>query len=104
MNVRIDEEGIRFRIVPADLLVLLDGSELKQRIGIGAQSFEYRILPVVSGEEMKLEMTGNGFILSVPRAALEQLCGLGRSKNGISVKSGAAEISLQVDLKAYKAA
>jgi hypothetical protein len=104
MNVRIDEEGIRFRIVPSDLSVLLGGGELKQRVSIGADNFEYRIVPIVSGQEMALEMNGNGFILSVPPAALEQLRGLGKSKNGISVKSGDAEISLQVDLKAYKAA
>ncbi|MCE9508695.1 MAG: hypothetical protein K8R48_10360 [Alphaproteobacteria bacterium] len=104
MNVRIDEDGVRFRIVPADLSLLLGGSELKQRVSIGAQSFEYRILPAASAREMALAMTGNGFTLSVPHAALEQLGGLGRSKNGVSVKSGDVEISLQVDLKAYKAA
>jgi len=106
MNVRIDEDSIRFRIIPADLLNLLDGGEIKQRVGIGARYFECRILPVASARDMELELAGQGFTLSVPRAELERLRDLGRSKDGISVKSGGAEISLQVDLKAraYKAA
>jgi hypothetical protein len=49
---------------------------------------------------MELEMAVAGFCLSVPRAALEELRGLGRSKEGISFRQGGVDISVQVDVKA----
>lgn len=96
MNVRIDKEGFRFRIIPADLSALLEGKELVE----SACGFTYRIVPVFSGLLMELRMANHGFYLLVPQATLEELRDMGRSKEGIGIQQGDAEISLQVDLKA----
>lgn len=96
MNVRIDEDSIRFRIIPDDLASLLDGKEIEQHV-IG---FTCRITSGLPGKEMDLQMAENGFTLSVSRAILEQLRDMGRSKEGISIQKSDIEISLQVDLKA----
>lgn len=99
MNLKISENSFRFRITPGDLDDLLRGCDVDQRVCIGHHCFTYRISPVSRGEEMSLEMAVAGFCLYVPRAALEELRGMGRSKNGISIRQGNVDIALQVDLK-----
>lgn len=98
MNVRIDESGVRFRIVPDDLTALLAGQRLEQEVAIGTQSIFYEIVPADAGE-MALTAQNMRFTLVIPRRALEELRDLGRSKKGISVRQGDADVALQVDLK-----
>lgn len=99
MNLRIAENSFRFRITPVDIDMLLRGQDVDQRICIGAHCFTYRISPVASEKHMTLEMAAAGFCLFVPKATLADLRDLGRSKEGISVKQGDVEISLQLDIK-----
>jgi hypothetical protein len=100
MNLRISENDFRFRITPADLDALLQGREIDQRTRLYPHSFSFRISPVEDRADMELEMAVGGFCLFVPRAALESLRGLGRSRDGIAVSQGGVRISLQVDIKA----
>lgn len=99
MNLRISEDGFRFRITPEDLDILLRGREIDQRVCLGAHCFTYRIAPVTFEKDMKLEMAVAGFCLSVPQAMLEELRDLGRSKEGLSVMQGDVNIALQLDVK-----
>ena len=99
MNLRISENSVRFRITAEDLEILIQGRNIDQRICMGAVCFSYRISPVSSGMDMRLEMGGNGFSLSVPRNDLEQLRALGRSREGISILHDGVDVSLQLDLK-----
>lgn len=100
MNLKISENNFRFRITQEDLDNLLRGQDIDQRVCLGAHCFTYRISPVTLDREMRLEMAIAGFCLFVPRKILEELRDLGRSKNGISIRQGGVEISLQVDLRA----
>lgn len=99
MNLRISEDGFRFRITPEDLDTLLRGREIDQRVCLGAHCFTYRIAPVKFEKDMKLEMAVAGFCLSVPHAMLEELYDLGRSKEGLSAMQGDVNIALQLDIK-----
>ena len=99
MNLRIEENGFRFRITDNDLQSLLQGCDINQHVRVGRQGFSYRIAPVSDKKEMVLEMADSGFCLYVPHKSLECLRDLGRSKEGISVRQDETEISLQVDIK-----
>lgn len=99
MNLRISEDGFRFRITPEDLDKLLQGREIDQSVCLGAHCFTYRIAPVTHERDMKLEMAVAGFCLSVPQAMLEELRDLGRSKSGLSRIQGDVNITLQLDIK-----
>lgn len=99
MNLKISENNFRFRIAPDDLDRLLRGQDVDQRVCLGAHCFTYRISPASAGTKMELEMAIAGFCLTVPREILEELRDMGRSKNGVSVKQGDVDISLQVDIK-----
>lgn len=99
MNIRIAENSFRFRITPADLDMLLRGQDIDQRICIGAHCFTCCISPVAPEKHMTLEMAVAGFCLFVPKETLADLHDLGRSKEGILVKHGDVEISLQLDIK-----
>jgi hypothetical protein len=98
MSIRLDEEGIRFRIAPEGLALLLQGQPLLQHIPTGMSSVQYRIVPADSGD-MVIEIRDMEISLSVPRVSLEALRDLGRSKKGIFVRQGNAQIALQVDMK-----
>lgn len=99
MNLRISENKFRFRITPEDLDMLLRGRDVDQRVCIGAHCFTYRISPMAPEKHMTLEMAVAGFCLFVPRATLEELRDLGRSKTGVSVMQGAVDIALELDIK-----
>lgn len=99
MNLRISENSFRFRITPEDLDALLRGHDVDQRVCLGAHCFTYRISPVSPEQHMTLEMAVAGFCLFVPRATLEELRDLGRSKEGVSIMQGDVDISLQLDIK-----
>lgn len=94
MNVRMDEEGVRFRITPEDLEILLRGEEIRHQI----VDFYCAILPREEGG-LSLNAASRGLALCVPILDLERLRDMGRSKNGVSVCQDGIEISLQVDLK-----
>lgn len=98
ISMRFDAEGIRFRVTPEELGLLLKGQDVVQRIVTGTGSVEYSIKPVAEGD-MRMAIEGMRFTLSVSRSSLERLRDLGRSKKGIAVKQGNADISLQVDMK-----
>lgn len=99
MNLRISEEGFRFRVTSEDLSTLLHGREIDQSVCLGAHCFAYRITPVTFEKDMKLEMAIAGFCLYVPQTMLEELRDLGRSKKGLSVMQGDVNIALQLDIK-----
>jgi len=96
MNVRIDKDAVRFRITSEDLAVLLQGSEIAHQI----LNFKYRIVPSADAAGMDLKTSDQGFVLTAPFALLHNLQGMGRSRDGLSVRQGNVEVSLQVDLKA----
>lgn len=97
-SIRIDKESIRFRISPVELEKLLEGVCIPQSLMTGESIIEYSITPTSEGK-MKLGTREMKLSLVVPRQDLEYLRDMGRSKKGVSVKQGDAEVSLQVDLK-----
>lgn len=99
MNLRMDEEGIRFRITPEELEALLRGESILHSLKIGESFLEYAILPVRAGTAMTLQFADGNLILSVPAAELEKLRALGRSKHGLLARQDGLDIGLQVDLK-----
>lgn len=99
MNVRIEEESVRFRLTPDDYSRLLEGQNIVQRVNIG-KIFHVSVIPVAAGT--RLDISGEGLTLYVSDEALKDLGSLGRSKSGILFRQGDAEISLQIDLKQQK--
>lgn len=102
MNIRIEEGNVRFRITPDDYNVLSGGGELRGGVNVGTGIIGFRIVPVQAEESTRLEAVGCNLDLFVSRSMLEELNSLGRSKSGIVIRQGDAEISLQIDMKQQK--
>lgn len=100
-SIRIDKDSIRFRISPVELEKLLEGESLPQYLMTGGRNIEYSISPTQEGK-MQLDTHEMKLSLLVPQRDIESLRDMGRSKKGISIRQGSAEVSLQVDLKMQK--
>lgn len=101
MNLRISENHFRFRVTPDDLDALLSGQRLEQKFAIGGKDFQYGISPSIS-DGMRLDVEPAKISLCVPHQMLEELCNLGRSKEGLFVAQGDIEVALQLDIKTQK--
>lgn len=98
MNLRIDEEGFRFRIIPDELESLLQSEGITHSLKIGESRLEYSLLPVLSGP-MTLQLADGRIALSVSRDDLRKLHELGRSKHGLLICQDGIDVELQVDVK-----
>ena len=99
MNLRMDGRSFRFRISPEELGRLLVGRDLDESVCIDIHRFGYRIIPAGDAPEMRLAMADGGFCLYVPGPMLEELRGMGRSKEGLKIMQDGIELALQVDIK-----
>ncbi len=94
MNVRIEDQNLRFKISEEELEILLNGGDLKAEAMIVAQ-----IKPSDSGDDISVNNDGAGLVLNVPKPKLLELSGMGKSRDGLSVKLGDLSLSLQVDIR-----
>lgn len=103
MNVRIEEQNLRFKITEEELKALLDGHPVHARVDLLDKAFVATINPTGRGEAMepKLVMDDNEVYLTllIPPARVQELSDLGRSRAGLQEEAGALSINIQVDLR-----
>ncbi len=99
MNLKISDDGFRFKLTAVELENLLQGRDVEQRVPVGHHWFSYKITAHGDGADVCLEMAVGGFSLFVPRAVLAQLQAAGRSREGLSFAQNGIRIDLQVDIR-----
>jgi len=103
MNVRIEEQNLRFKISEEELGLLLNGQCLSERVGITSKGFVITINPQGRGDGMEpklvLDQTEACLQLLVPSEIVQELFEMGRSRSGISCDVDGVSISLQVNVR-----
>lgn len=103
MNVRIEDQNLRFKITEDELKVLLDGHCLHVRVDLLEKSLVATINPNGHGRDIepKLVMNQNNTCLHllVPPSRVQALFDLGKNRDGLVQEIGGVSIILQVDMK-----
>ena len=92
MNIKIEEQNIRFKITEEELNQLLSGAQLE----INALIF-VRIIP--KGSDVLVKHNNGEIVLTVPKQNLVELMDMGKSQSGLKMKQGDLSLSLQVDVR-----
>lgn len=101
MNVRIDENSLRFRITEEELSQLLQGQELNMETVIGQNCFQAEIIPDPQDKRIFCHMTQESRLsLHIGQAHLRELADMGRNRKGVEAMQDPLQISLQVDIRA----
>ncbi len=104
MNVRIEEQNLRFKISEDELAMLLSGRSLSVRVGFAGKALIATIDPENVGEvmETRLSLDDNEVHLNllIPPSSVQKLSDMGRSRTGLQQEVNGASVSIQVDLRA----
>lgn len=103
MNVRFEEQDIRFKISEEELKQLMHGHIVRVSVGLLVNSMIVMINPNALGEGMEVKHIFDDdtsyITLLVPSHVLVDLYNMGKNRDGIAVKQGALSLSLQVDVR-----
>lgn len=103
MNVRFEEQNIRFKISEEELKQLMQGHIVRVSLGILVNSMIVLINPNALGEEMEVKHVFDDdtsyITLLVPSHVLVDLHNMGKNRDGIEVKQGDLTVLLQVDVR-----
>ncbi len=103
MNVRFEEQDIRFKISEEELKHLMQGHIVRVSVGFSLNSVTILINPNALGEGMEVKHIFDDdtsyITLLVPSHILVDLHNMGKNRDGIVVKQGALSLSLQVDVR-----
>lgn len=109
MNVKITEKSVTFKITEEEMAQLLSGHALMQKVSIGRSNFSMKIDPNTGDlfEEFKeaslkviFDQANSCLMLCTTRTEIQKLSDMGRSRDGLSARTGGLNIHLQVDLRA----
>lgn len=105
MNVRIEQQNLRFKILQEELNTLLTGHGLNAEVMFLTQTLSVTMKPRDGGESMALDLALNQdnatVSLFVPMALIQQLAAMGRSRGGLTQDVNGVSVSLQVDLRKH---
>ncbi|PCI99933.1 MAG: hypothetical protein COB14_05130 [Alphaproteobacteria bacterium] len=103
MNVRFEEQNIRFKISEEELKQLMQGHIVRVSLGLLVNSMIALINPNALGEGMEVKQVLDGdtsyITLLVPSNVLVDLHNMGKNRDGIVVQQGELSLSLQVDVR-----
>ncbi len=103
MNVRIEDQALRFKMTEQELDQLLEGHCLHIKIGFFGREFIVVINPQGHGEGMMLKLVQDQNeaylqLLILPEI-VQQLSEIGRSRTGLQQDVDGVSVSLQVDVR-----
>ncbi|MGH1378752.1 MAG: DUF7009 family protein [Alphaproteobacteria bacterium] len=103
MNIRIEEQKIRFKISEEELKELMEGHIINSHIDFMANSMTVLINPNALGDNMEVKHVFDDdmsyITLLVPSHILSDLNDMGKNRDGVSAKQGEVSLSLQVDVR-----
>jgi len=106
MNVRIQEQSLKFKITHSELGDLLKGQKVQSALNLPQANFRVCILPCGTINELQVRMTsekgGDVMSLIAPQRLLQKLQDLGRNRDGVTGQFGNVRLTLQVDYRKEK--
>ncbi len=103
MNVRIEEQNLRFKISEEELAMLLGGHPVHTKVALLEKTLVATINPKGAGKSMvpKLVLDDTDVYLNllVPPLSVQELSEMGRSRVGLQQDIDGMFVSLQVDLR-----
>lgn len=100
MNLKIDKEGLRFRISSEELEDLKKGTSLQQTLTIGQKTLTIAIDPVKGNQGVSYSK--DQIRLRVLEEKIHQLSDLGRSREGLEEIMNNISVFLQIDFRTRK--
>lgn len=102
MNIRIEEQNLRFKISEDELFLLLDRRSIHERVQIMDKTLVVTISPDKDNEGIEPKFVINEFEASlnlyVSPEKLKELSNISPSKNGLCQEIGGLSLTLQVDM------
>lgn len=103
MNVRIEEQNLRFKISKDELGILLDGRTVHSKVALLDKTLVVSISPNGRNEVMEsklvLDKTEAYLNLLVPPSNVQTLFDLGENREGLCQEIGGLSVTLLVDMK-----
>lgn len=102
MNVRIKNQNLRFKITKEELITLLGGHSIYEKIVLLDKALVVTINPNGRGEEMKpklvLDQEDAYLNLLIPPPNVRTLFDMGQSREGLVQEINGISVALQVDI------
>lgn len=102
MNVKIDGEGLRFRLSEDELKTLLNGGTLQETLRIGRRTLGIAVDSVGASDDLIAVYDENTIRLLVSPDKVRELSSMGRSREGLEQTAHGLTVSLQVDFRTQK--
>ncbi len=103
MNVRIEEQNLRFKISKDELGILLNGRAVHAKVALLDKTLVVSINPNGRNEAMEpklvLDETEAYLNLLVPPSNVQTLFDLGENRDGLQHEGNGLSVTLQVDMK-----
>lgn len=103
MNVRFEEQNVRFKVSEDELKQLRQGDILSMKLDFLGHNMTAMINPCGTHQDMEVKQVFDGdtsyLTLLVSDRRLEDLHDMGKDRDGVDVKQGALCVSLQVDVR-----
>lgn len=103
MNVKIKDKNLCFKITEDELAELRKSKHVNTTMNLSGKNFVVTINPQGKFTEMTsrlaIDQDDAYLILSVSLEKLEELAGMGRSREGLQQEIGGVVTSLQVDVR-----
>lgn len=104
MNIKIENNALRFKISDNELTELRRGKNLETKILVSGGPLVTSVSPAGEEKEMSVKFENNEIKLTLSPEKVEELFSLGRSRDGIVSQNDDLELSLQVDFRTQKKA
>lgn len=108
MNVRIQQQNLKFKVTTDELTQLLGGESITATVSFPDRPYYVRIKQDEQARDRLcagLEQgEGGGILLTLlaSQSALQELRDMGRNREGLSVQQGEVTLILQVDFRRSK--
>jgi len=99
MNIRIQQQDLKFKITQTELENLLGGQSVQSSVSFPERNFSVCIAPVDAANDISVSVADEGIFFQTPRSVLQELQDIGRNREGIYHQYGDISVTLQVDFR-----
>ena len=99
MNIRIQQQDLKFKITQTELEELLAGQSVQSSVSFPERDFSVCITPVDAANDIAVSAADDGIVFQTPQSVLQKLQDIGRNREGVHHQYGNISVTLQVDFR-----
>lgn len=99
MNIRIQQQDLKFKITQNELEDLLGGKSVQSSVSFPERYFSVCITPVEAANDLSVSVADEGIVFQTPQPVLQKLQDIGRNREGVQHQYGDISVTLQVDFR-----